>query len=253
MVSSESGRTLTDVLDDLDDVIVNARDAHSPMGIFPAMYRCVTAEINEAVRAGFFDDNTRLERLAVIFADRYLDALQLWESGERPTSAWQVAFAAAEDGRRRTIAQHLFAGMNAHINLDLGIAAADVPGGQLDDMHADFLRVNDILFARLDGLQETLGLVSRRMALVDRVGLFLDERIMRMVIGNARDSAWELAVDLSTRPGDTGDIIAARDRETADLGATILGGNRVVRYVSRFVCRSEPRDATVAIDAFNGS
>ena len=249
-MSNDSGRGLPDVLGELDDVIARARDEHSAAGIFPAMYRCVTAEIHDAVRDGFFDDNVRLERLAVIFADRYLDAWQQWTGGSRPTDAWQVAFAATEDGRRRTIAQHLFAGMNAHINLDLGIAVADIPGVQLDDLNADFLRVNDILFSRLDGLQHTLGQVSRRMAVVDRVGLFLDERIMQMVIGNARDRAWELAVDLATRPEEAQQIIAARDRETAQFSDTVLGGNLVVRFLSRVVCTAEPRDLSVAIDAF---
>jgi len=245
-----NGRTLHDVLGDLDEVIARARDEHSPIGIFPAMYRCVTAEIHDAVRTGFFDDNQRLEHLAVVFADRYLDAWRQWESGNHPTASWEVAFAAAEDGRRRTIAQHLFAGMNAHINLDLGIAAADVSGGRMEETHDDFLRVDDILFARINALQDTLGTVSRRMAWVDRLGLFLDERIMRIAIGSARDRAWDLAVDLTTRTGAAEEIIAARDRETADFGTAILGGNSMVRFLSRVVCRAEPRDVTKALDAF---
>lgn len=245
-----SPRNLVDVLADLDIVIDRAREAGSELGLFPAMYRSVTAEIHEAVEADFFDDSARMECLAVAFADKYLDALRCWRSGNQPPAAWDAAFAAAGDGRRRTIAQHLFAGMNAHINLDLGIAVAEIPDVSLDRIHPDFEQVNAILFSRLDGLQNALGLVSRRMAFVDRIGASLDERLMRMVIGNARDHAWDLAVDLVAHPGAVDRIIAARDRETAELAVTILGGNIGVRMLSRVVARGEPNDVSEALDAF---
>ena len=42
--------------------------------------------------------------------------------------------------------QHLLMGMNAHINLDLGIAASEVAGGNsIHDLKSDFMKVNDIL------------------------------------------------------------------------------------------------------------
>jgi hypothetical protein len=245
-----SGRGLGDVLADLDEVIARARSAHSSIGIFPAMYRSVTAEIHEGVQSGSCEDCPRMEHLAVVFADRYLDALRMWERGSSPPQAWGVAFQAASDGRRRTIAQHLLAGMNAHINLDLGIAVAGMPAVRLEDLEGDFLRVNEILFSRVDRLQEILGRVSRRMALVDRIGISLDERIMQMAIGNAREHAWDLAVDLSTRPSEVDRIIAERDRETTALGTAILGGNAVVRWLARVVARAEPADVTRVLDAF---
>jgi len=113
-------------LDALDVIIASARRDRSPIGIFPSMYRSVTAEIRDAIHGGFFDDRIAMRRLAVMFAGRYLDAYEQWISGGRPRVAWQIAFEAATDGRRRMIAQHLLAGMNAHINLDLGIVAAAV-------------------------------------------------------------------------------------------------------------------------------
>ena len=116
-------------------------------------------------------------------------------------------------------------------------------------MHADFIRVNDILISKLNGLQDILGKASSRMAFVDRIGISLDERIMQMVIGNARDRAWNLAVDLTTRSDESQQIILDRDRETAELGTTILGGNTVVRFLGRLVSRTEPQDVTVAIAA----
>jgi len=243
-------RGLDITLEQLDVIIAAAHSHHSPIGIFPAMYRSVTAEIRDAVHGGFFANNTTMEHLAVVFADRYLDALALWTKGERPTRSWMVAFEAATDGRRRMIVQHLLAGMNAHINLDLGIVAAQVSGDDPDHVYADFLRVNQILFQKLNGLQDMLGTVSGRMAWIDRLGGRLDERLMTLAIKDARDDAWDLAQNLVAEPEHTDRLIEERDMKTAELGATIVGGAMPVRVVSRFVARSEPTDVRDVIEAF---
>jgi hypothetical protein len=244
-------RGLDVTLEQLDVIVAAAHSHRSPIGIFPAMYRSVTAEIRDAVHGGFFANNTTMEHLAVVFADRYLDALALWTRGERPTRSWMVAFEAATDGRRRMIVQHLLAGMNAHINLDLGIVAAQISGDDPDHVYADFLRVNEILFQKLNGLQDTLGTVSSRMAWVDTLGGRLDERLMTLAIKDARDAAWDLAESLIADPDHTERLIEERDIKTAELGATIVGGVMPVRFVSRFVARSEPTDVRDVIDAFS--
>jgi hypothetical protein len=51
---------------------------------------------------------------------------------------WRIAFDAA-DRQEPPVLQHLLLGMNAHINYDLGIAAADTyPGAALVPLHRDF-------------------------------------------------------------------------------------------------------------------
>jgi len=68
-----------------------------------------------------------MERLDVTFANRYLDAVARHRAGRETTRAWGVAFAAL--GRWPPIViQHQMLGMNAHINLDPGIAAAETRG-----------------------------------------------------------------------------------------------------------------------------
>ena len=243
-------RRLDATLDDLDAIIDQTRREHSQLGVFPSMYRSVTAEIQGAVRSNFFDDDIAMEDLAVVFADRYLDAYRRWCDGKATSNSWRVAFAAATDGRRRMIAQHLLAGMNAHINLDLGIVAADIAGNDPGHLHTDFLRVNQILFQKLNGLQAALGSVSTRMAWIDRLGGTLDERLMKLSIKDARDRAWDLALDLIENPGNSDAIIDTRDQETADLSHTILGGALPVRVLSWFVAGSEPSDVTTVLDAF---
>jgi len=246
----EPPRQLDDVLADLDAVVELAYREHTALGIFPAMYRSVTAAIHDAVEADFFDHSPKIERLAVTFADRYLDAYGDLTAGRTPTMCWDVAFRAAMDGRRRMIAQHLFAGMNAHINLDLGIVTAIVAGTTPEELYPDFLRVNHILFAKVNGLQDCLGSVSPRMAWIDRLGGRLDERLMRVTIREARDRAWDLALALLEDPARSRETIANRDRDTARLGRTILGGRLHVRLLARFVAATEPVDVRPVIEAF---
>ena len=248
--TDQPARTLTDVIADLDVIIGRARDERSELGIFPAMYRTVTAGVRQAVDTGFFDHNDAMEELSIVFADRYLDAYDAMDRGISPTEAWRVAFAAAKDHKRRMVVQHLLAGMTAHINLDLGIATAAVAGEQPEAMYVDFFRVNQILFEQVDAFQAMLNSVSSRMAWIDRMGGSLDERLTETAIGGARERAWHLAIDLLDNSDRAEAIIAARDHETAHLGRLVLEGVLRVRTVSRIIAMTEPSDVRKVIDAF---
>lgn len=128
---------------------------------FAAMYRTVTAQVQAGLEVDFFDDGERMERLDVIFANRFLDALEAGRGG-RPTRSWRVAFDAAERWRP-IVLQHLLVGINAHINLDLGAAAAQTaPGDQLPDLRADFDRINEILAGLMEGMRGALAEISPR-------------------------------------------------------------------------------------------
>ena len=243
-------RRLDSVIDDLGTIVDSARREQSEIGIFPAMYRLVTMAIGRAIAAEHFDDPVTMERLAVVFADRYLDAYRAWSTGSQPTESWLVTFEAAADRRRRTAAQHLLAGMNAHINLDLGVAAWEVCDGDPAALRADFYRVNDILFDRLDANQAALASVSRRVAFLDRIGGRLDERAMSMAISEARDRAWDLTLALGDDPARVAHLVDERDRATADIGRTILGDSLGVRAMSFLVARSEGVEVADVIEGF---
>ena len=245
-----AGRGLDDIIEDLDEIIERSLDDRSELGIFPAMYRVVTTGVQEAVRVGFFDNNDAMEHLSIVFADRYLAAYSAMRDGRPLTQAWQVAFAAAMDGRRRMVVQHLLAGMTAHINLDLGIATARVAARDSDSMYLDFFRVNQMLYEQVNGFQQMLNSVSSRMGWIDTIGGSLDERLAKIGIGGARERAWRLAVDLIDHPDRRDEIITARDRETAHLESLILEGVVRVRTVSRLIAATEPSDVRVVIRAF---
>ena len=59
----------------------------------------VTIKVKEGIVAGRFDDGPRMERLDVIFANRYLEALTRLGSGQAPTPCWALSFEAAARGR----------------------------------------------------------------------------------------------------------------------------------------------------------
>lgn len=223
----------------LDEIVDESCAAASYLAVFPAMYRSVTSAVRDAVRSGgFFDDDARLEELTVVFADLYLDAYDRHRSKGEPPACWTLAFEIAEATRRHMILQHVLLGMNAHINLDLGVAAAQVSGGRLPPLYADFVRVNEILFQILDGLQGGLGAVSPRMSLLDRLGGSWDETFMRIGIRMGRDLAWSLANRLCEVP-DASAEVTERDGDATWLGRAIVRGWSPMHLVGRFIASAE--------------
>src|SRR5689334_422946 len=105
----------------------------SRLGFFASLYRIVTIIVKERCDDGFFNDNTRMRKLDVIFANRYFQAYESHKSKSRPSESWQASFDASAQ-RELLILQHLLLGMNAHISLDLGIATAAVATeGRIND------------------------------------------------------------------------------------------------------------------------
>jgi hypothetical protein len=185
--------TIEEVLDRLDAEIESAVRSGSRNAFFTCMYRLVTRRVRDGIHSGRFEDGPRMERLDVVFANRYLAALHAYQRNERTTECWRVTFEAARLGRL-VILQHLLLGMNAHINLDLGIAAAEVaPGASLAALRRDFDEINRVLREMLDEVQDRLARVSPWMGLLDRVGARTDEAICSFCISGARDLAWRWA------------------------------------------------------------
>jgi Family of unknown function (DUF5995) len=191
-------------------------------GYFPAMYLAVTRTVRARAEAGRFADAVRMERFVSAFAARYLAAHRAWSAGGECSESWRLAF---EAGRRRRpiVLQHLLLGMNAHINLDLGVSAAEVgEGGPLEAVRADFDAINDVLGELVDGSQAVLGEVSPWLALVDRVGGSGDETLIRFSLRAARRQAWTVAQRLS---GVTGaarhEAILAVDALTVEIGRAV--------------------------------
>lgn len=181
----------------LDDIIARARREGSRLGYFPSLYRTVTVAVARGIEDGSFEDGERMEKLDVRFAARYLDAYERHLAGKPVTGAWDVAFRAARDPRP-IVVQHLVLGMNAHINLDLGIAAArTAPGAALPALRRDFERINAILGARVDEVEARLARVWPWLRPLDWLAGRLDERLVGFSMEIARGHAWRFAEQLA--------------------------------------------------------
>lgn len=242
-------RSLDEVVGELTRIVACCRDDASALGVFPAMYRTVTITVGEGIECGVFDDAERVERLVAVFAGLYVDAFDAYRSGRTPARAWDLAFGFAASGRG-SICQHLLLGMNAHINLDLGLATTAVCApDELAAFRDDFVRVNDVLFALLGELQGGLGAVSPWMARLDRLGLGVDEACMRSGIALARSDAWEFAEALAgTRVDERASVVADRDEFATRMGQVLCHRFSAVHLANRVVAMRECRDRRQVID-----
>jgi hypothetical protein len=220
-------RSIDDVLAGLDDVVAQALEDGDRAGYFAVLYRKVTAKVKEGIAAGFFDDPGRMERLDVLFADRYLDAVAARRADEAVTASWRLTFDAAARARS-LILQHLLVGINAHINLDLGIAAASCsPGPELPGLRRDYDRINAILAAMIAAVQDDLRQVSPWLGLLDRLGARTQSEVIRFSIVTARAGAWRFAEQLDATSEPRWDaVIADRDRRVAAVGQRVLQPGR---------------------------
>ncbi len=207
-------RSLDDTVAALESVVARCAADDDRVGYFAAMYVAVTATVRRRAADGFFDDDRRMEQFVARFAGRYLDAHDAWRAGEPCPGCWRIAFEAAGHWRP-IVLQHLLLGMNAHINLDLGVTASELGGGaSIDAVRADFDAVNDVLGELVDGCQGALGQVSPWLALADRVGGGGDETMIRFSLAAARRQAWSVAQRLAPMTG------AERERAIAAVDAT---------------------------------
>jgi hypothetical protein len=215
--------TIDEALAGMDAVIERARAEGDRIGYFAVLYRKVTAKVKEGIEAGFFDDAERMVRLDCLFADRYLDAVAARDRGGTPTRSWALTFEAGPRWRP-LILQHLLVGINAHINLDLGVAVARCsPADELAGLRRDYDRINAILAAMIATVQTDLLEISPWMRLLDRLGARTQSEVVRFSIVAARAGAWRFATELATTTPERWDeAIATRDRAVATVGERVL-------------------------------
>ena len=241
--------TIDGVIKELDRTIAEARREASRLGYFPALYRKVTFSVKQGIADGRFEDGKRMERLDVIFANRYLEAIAKLRSGEAPTRSWAMAFDAAASSRPLVL-QHLLLGMNAHINLDLGIAAArTAPGGELAALQGDFNTINDVLAELVDEVKGDLTAVWPKLAWLDRLSGPADDAIANFSMGAARDRAWKTATRLAPLPSQEQRLlIAESDRRVEILGRVIWKPGLTARAVGTFIRMGERGTVPEIID-----
>jgi len=184
------------VLDQPSAIIEWSTARGSRLGYFPALYRKVILQVQRKISEGSFDDGDRMEHLEVLFANRYLKAFDQYLSGADPSRTWDFAFQVSAQWWP-IVFQHLLLGMDAHINLDLGIAAArTVTADSLPGLQEDFNRINQVLASLVGGVQGELEEIWAPYRFLDRALGGVDSAIINFGMEKARDQAWSVALKL---------------------------------------------------------
>lgn len=231
-------KTIDDVLLRMDQIIEECRKENSRIGYFAILYRQVTRRIKKGILELEFQDNPRMEKLDVLFAGRFIDAYESWKSGQKPTQSWIEAFEASKSSKHLVL-QNLFLGINAHINLDLGISAAETMSDEpLEGIQNDFNEINSILAELVDGVKENISKVSPVFGLLIPLAKGKDEMLLNFSIELARDGAWKYAGEYYSAL-DRKFLIEERDKKISSLARKLINPGKFLSFVIKIVSFAE--------------
>ncbi len=234
-------QTIDEVISALEIIITDSEQNNDPAGYFAALYKKVTIRVKEGIASGYFDDGPRMEQLDVFFAKRYLQAYDAHMKNEAVSESWKKAFAIS-DQYWPIVLQHLLMGMNAHINLDLGLAAAEISRGKnLADLENDFNRINQILSSLVREVEGSLSLVWPALKYVLKWSGKIDDYLIDFSMKLARNGAWKFANEFSLIPENEKETaIVKRDQRVARKvyvilkpGLTATMALRIIRITER--------------------
>lgn len=236
-MSPEQTTTIDEVIAVLADIIQKSEQTNDPAGYFAALYQKVTIRVKEGIAAGSFEDGPRMEQLDVAFAKRYIDAYFSFKKGETTTLSWQKAFDFSTH-YQPIVLQHLLLGINAHINLDLGVAAKEVSkGGNIADLENDFNRINEILSSLVYEVEEDLAAVWPTLKIILKLAGKVDDFMVDFSMKLARDGAWEFANQLSVTPDDQiPSLLEVRDQKVT-AKASIVTNPGTIATIVLFIIR----------------
>lgn len=219
--------TIDEVIQLLQEIIQQAITQKSTKGYFAVLYLKVTQKVKEGIQNGTFENGPRMEKLDVIFANRYIQAYYQYQAKEATSKSWEAAFAAAEN-YWIIVLQHLLLGMNAHINLDLGIAAAQVcPKDEIHTLQNDFNTINTILSSLVEDVERNLTEVWPILKWILEKTKSIDTFLIDFSMQKAREGAWKYALELAPLEGNEAkESITIRDVKVAQKAKLItnLGG-----------------------------
>ena len=189
--------------------------------------------ITEAVASrtstpGGFTDPAWLSELDVHFAGVYFDALKSWLSQEPPSGCWRVLFERRGDTHIARV-QFALAGVNAHINHDLGpaiVATCEATNSSPDHgrtHYNDYTALNSTLDSQVNAAKKTLmvRLLGEVLPPVSR----LEDTIAAWNVTAAREKAWlnaEHLWRLRRLPAVSDAFLDTIDGFTAVIGKALL-------------------------------
>ena len=240
-------KTIDEVLIKMDEIVAECIAANSRIGYFAILYRQVTRRIKQGILALEFEDNPRMERLDVLFAGRFIEAYETWKTGNKPTQSWLDAFEASKS-TKHLVLQHLFLGINAHINLDLGISAAETMEGEpIQGIQNDFNKINAVLAELVDGVKSNISTVSPVFGLLIPLAKGRDEMLLNFSIQLARDGAWKYAGEYYAA-NDKPLILADRDQNISKLARKLINPGKFLSFLIKIVGFAEWKSVAKTMD-----
>lgn len=245
-----NAETINEVISSLQHIIDMSKTSENPLGYFAALYQKVTITIGNKLGTNYFDDDARMEKLDVVFANRYMDAYSDFQEGKPISKSWEVAFEAAKE-EKYIVLQHLLFGMNAHINLDLGIAAAEITDPTtIASLEADFNKINEILGALTNDVQKDLSKIWPKLLWILKFFGRTDDYIVNFGMNIARDGAWKFANEVVVENGNAREIlIAEKDHKVANYAQFLKGKGWIERVVIKIIRKREIGTTTEKISA----
>lgn len=224
-------KTIDEVLHTLDKIIVDCKTNNSSLGFFAVLYRKVTRNVKEGILNNRFEDNARMEKLDVLFANRYFKAYFDFKNQHPISKSWEVAFNVAKSNNY-IVLQHLLLGINAHINLDLGIATIHtIEGHPLENIKNDFNHINQLLSDMTDEVKSNMGTISPVFGLLMPLAKRWDDKLIQFSIETARDGAWGFAECLHLNPNNSKALIKERDLQISNLGFKLINPVRSLQWI----------------------
>jgi hypothetical protein len=240
--------SIDEVVQVLEGIIADCQNRRDPLGYFPALYRAVTLRVKQGISNGTFGDGPQMDTFDTAFANRYFIAYEAFRAGTALSQCWAVAFDATRSGRL-IILQDLLVGINAHINLDLGVVAGEMfRASSLPAFHADFDKINDILRALLPQVEAAVGRFSPLLHILAATGGRPATETLGFSLLAARDDAWLHATLIAALPSPARSLAErALDDKAAFLGRVVAQPVFPVSSAVEVVRETESHDVAAVI------
>ena len=123
--------------------------------------------------------------------------------------------------------------MNAHINLDLGIAAAEISKNKdINELKNDFDKINEILSSLVNEVQDNLSKIWPTLKWILQKTWKVDDFLVDYSMQLSRDGAWKFAGSIVNKPdAELKILIADRDKKVADKSSIVTNTGLIARLI----------------------
>jgi hypothetical protein len=241
--------SIDEVIIHLDNIIDWSKRKKSRIGYFAALYRSMTKAVKQGIANNNFTDSKRMELLDIVFANRYLQAWDAYVNKQKCTNAWCATFDAC-DKNNLIVLQHLILGINTHINLDLGIAAAETcPGDKIHALKGDFEKINGVIASLIQDVQDDLSKVWPPLFFLERIANDREDAVLNFSIDVARKASWNNALVLAKASGvNRENHVRLMDNSVVCLANRVINPGLAVRFILSPVLRMENKNVAQIIE-----